>query len=116
MFAASLAAEPRDEEVMISFVRAKDGRARTIPVWFSINQGKMELLPMYGLKTKWLGDVEKSGTIRLSIRDWKKESKPRILKDSKTIDDIKRRFSLKYGEGQVKRYYPTQDVALEIEL
>jgi hypothetical protein len=116
MFAASLAAEPRDEEVMISFVKSKDGKIRTIPVWFAVYEGKMDLLPMYGSKTKWLGDVEKSGKIGLSIRDWRRESKPKILKDSKAIDDIKRRFSVKYGESQVKRYYPTQDVALEIQL
>lgn len=116
MFAASLAAEPRDEEVMISFVKSRDGKTRTIPVWFTINQGKMELLPMYGSKTKWLGDVDKSGKIGLSIRDWRKDSKPKILKDSKAIDDIKRRFSMKYGEGQVKQYYPNSDVALEIQL
>ena len=116
MSTASLAGAPRDEEVMISFVRSKDGKTKTIPVWFTVNEGKMELLPMYGSKTKWLSDVEKSGKISLSIRDWKNESKPKILKDSKAIDDIKRRFGVKYGEGQVKRYYPTQDVALEISL
>jgi hypothetical protein len=76
----------------------------------------MELLPMYGLKTKWLGDVEKSGTIGVSIKNWKMESKPKIVRDSKVIDDIKRGFSIKYGESQVKRYYPTSDVALEISL
>jgi hypothetical protein len=116
MSTASLAGRPQDEEVMISFVKSKDGETRTIPVWFTVNEGKMELLPMYGSKTKWLGDVEKSGKIGLSIRDWRKESKPKILKDSKTIDDIRRRFSMKYGEGQVKRYYPNLDVALEIQL
>ena len=77
----------------------------------------MELLPMYGLKTKWLVDVEKDGTMDLKIREWgKKASKPKILRDSKAIDDIKRRFSVKYGEGQVKQYYPTSDVALEVSL
>lgn len=116
MSGASLAGVPQEEEVMISFVNSKNGKTKTIPVWFTVYGGKMELLPMYGSKTKWLGDVEKSGTIDVRIKDWKKESKPKILKDSKMIDDIKRRFGVKYGEGQVRRYYPTQDVALEISL
>ncbi|MDA4125764.1 MAG: hypothetical protein OK452_00970 [Thaumarchaeota archaeon] len=107
---------PQEEEALISFVRSKDGKTKTIPVWFTVNGGKLELLPMYGLKTKWFADVEKAGKIDLRIKEWKKASKPKILRDSKAIDDIKRRFSVKYGERQVKQYYPTSDVALEISL
>ena len=107
---------PQEEEVLISYVRSKDGKAKTIPVWFTVNGSKIELLPMYGLKTKWFGDVEKAGKIDLNIKDWKKSSKPEILRDSQAVDGIKRRFSVKYGEGQVKRYYPTSDVALEISV
>jgi hypothetical protein len=72
---------------------------------------------MYGLKTKWYAEVEKGGTIDLKMKEWrKKASKPNILRDSNAISDIKRRFSVKYGVGQVKQYYPTSDVALEISL
>ncbi|HLQ06254.1 MAG TPA: hypothetical protein VK126_00695 [Nitrososphaerales archaeon] len=117
MSGASQTGVPQEEEVQISYLRSKDGKTKTIPVWFTVNEGKLELMPMYGLKTKWFADVEKGGTIDLKIREWRrKASKPKILRDSKVIDDIKRRFSVKYGEGHVKRYYPSQDVALEIPL
>jgi hypothetical protein len=109
-------AVPEEEEVLISFVRSKDGKTKTIPVWFTVNGGKLELLPMYGLKTKWFAAIEKAGKIDLRVKEWKKTSKPKILRDSKAIDDIKRRFSVKYGARQVKQYYPTSDVALEISL
>ena len=107
---------PLEEEVLISYVRSKDGKTKSIPIWFTVNGGKIELLPMYGLKTKWFADVEKAGTIDLKIKEWKRASKPKILRDSKAIDDIKRRFGVKYGESQVKRYYATSEVALEIPL
>lgn len=107
---------PQEDEVLISFTRSRDRKTRTIPVWFTVNGGKMELLPMYGLKTKWFVDVEKSGAVELKVKDWKKASRPRILRDSKAVGEIKRRFSAKYGGGRVKRYYPTSDVALEISL
>jgi hypothetical protein len=113
---ASLDGVPEEEEVLISFVRSKDGKTKTLPVWFTVNGGKFELLPMYGLKTKWFADVEKAGKIGLRVKEWNKSSEPKILRDSKVIDDIKRRFSMKYGEGQVKKYYPTSDIALEISL
>jgi len=114
---ASYTGVPQEEEVLITYVRSKDGKIRTIPIWFTVNGSKMELLPMYGLKTKWFVDVEKGAPLDLKIKEWrKKASRPKILLDSKAVDDIKRRFSVKYGEGQVKRYYPTSDVALEISL
>jgi hypothetical protein len=32
-------------EVQISFVRSKSGKARTIPVWFTVEGGRVQLLP-----------------------------------------------------------------------
>lgn len=104
------------EEVEITFVKTKDGKKRTIPVWFTVNGGKMELLPMYGLRTRWYVDVQKSGEISLKIEDWEKDAKPDLVRDSKAVDGIKGRFASKYGEGRVKKYYPTSEVAFEIGL
>lgn len=106
----------REEEVQITFVRSKDGKKLSIPVWFTVNQGKVELLPMYGLRTKWLQEVEKSGKLSLQVGDWKKDAAPKIVKEPGVIEGVKFRFSRKYGESRVRRYYPDQDVALEIEL
>jgi hypothetical protein len=108
---------PKDEsEVQITYIRSKNGRRRKLPVWFTLNQGRMELLPMHGEKTKWFVDVEKSGKIELEVSGWKKEAKPKTVRDSGRVDEIKGRFSAKYGAGDVRRYYPTSEVALEIPL
>ena len=107
----------REEEAQIKFVRSKDGKERTTPVWFTVNEGKVELLPMYGLKTKWFIDVEKSGNIELKVKDWKKEVRAIVVRDSAVVNRIKRRFGDKYGENEVKKYYPgTAEVALELAL
>jgi hypothetical protein len=111
--AGSSRSEFGEEEVQISFVRS-DGKERSVPVWFTVEGGSMELLPMYGLKTKWFVDVEKSGSIGLSIKGWKKEAKPRVVRAQKAVEEIKGRFGVKYGAANVKRYYPTSEVALEI--
>jgi hypothetical protein len=110
---------PDEEEVQITFVRSKNGKRRTIPVWFTLNQGKMELMPMYGLKTNWFGDVEKSGSIELKVKDWTRRAKPKIVRDTAAVDQVRRRFSGKYGEGDMNKYYkvPLEErVALEIVL
>ena len=105
-----------ESEVRITYRRAKTGKDKTIPIWFTVNGGKMELLPMYGLKTKWLADVQKSGELKLNIEGWSKSAKPTVVKKNSVIEGIKGRFGAKYGASDVRRYYPDQDVALEIVL
>ncbi|MGD0477080.1 MAG: hypothetical protein ABSB29_02805 [Nitrososphaerales archaeon] len=36
--------------------------------------------------------------------------------DVVAVDEMKQHFSLKYGPGEVRKYYPTSEVALEISL
>ncbi len=111
-FAEALAVE---NEIKISFAR-KDGKRRTIPIWFTIEGGKLQLLPMYGTKTKWFADVERKGSVFVRSGELERSFKPRAIRDQKAIDGIKRNFAGKYGESDVRRYYLTQDVALEIDL
>jgi hypothetical protein len=112
-FAAALSDQ---EEVRLTFVRSKNGKMRTIPVWFTVEEGRLQLLPMYGLKTKWFQDVEKSGKVELSVKDQKLSVAPRIVRDGARVDHIRGVFAEKYGIGDVKRYYPTSEVAFEIPL
>jgi hypothetical protein len=38
------------------------------------------------------------------------------ITDRNSVDDIVRKFKSKYGEGDVKKYYPKTDVAVEVSL
>jgi hypothetical protein len=106
----------RENEVQISFVRSRNGKTRTIPVWFALEEGRVHLLPMYGLRTKWYQDVEKSGKVELSAKGKKLGAAPQIVRDEARIEHIKSLFARKYGAQDVKRYYPTSEVALEVPL
>jgi uncharacterized protein DUF2255 len=110
---ADIAAEG---EVQITYLWSKTGNRRTIPIWFTLSEGKMELLPMHGLRTKWFADVQKSGSLAVEVKGWRKETNPEVVRDLGAIEGIKQRFAAKYGEGDVRRYYPNQDVALLIPL
>jgi hypothetical protein len=112
-FADTLSGE---REVNISFVRSKNGRVRTIPIWFAVEGGTVQLLPMYGLRTKWLQDVEKSGKAELSVKSQKLSASPKVIHDQARVEHIKGNFAKKYGIGDVKSYYPGIDVAVEVEL
>ncbi|MBI3840400.1 MAG: DUF2255 family protein [Thaumarchaeota archaeon] len=112
-FAEALSGE---QEVQITVVRRKDGRRRTLPVWFTLQDGVLELLPMYGLKTMWFRDLEESGTMEIKAGNQTRVVSPQVLKDTKTVDRVKGRFSLKYGDGEVRKYYPASEVVLKISL
>jgi hypothetical protein len=104
-----------EEEVRVTFAR-KAGGKRTIPIWFTVKGRTLELLPMYGLKTKWFADVEAAGSLELKVREQVKVASPKIIRDPEVVEEIKERFGVKYGEDNVRKYYPTSDVAFEISL
>ena len=112
-FAEALSGEG---EVQITVVRARDGSKRTLPVWFSVHGSKLELLPMHGLKTRWFMDLERNGEVEVKAKDKSQIATPVIILEPVAVDEIKRRFSVKYGPGEVRKYYPTSEVALEISL
>lgn len=112
-FSAVLSGE---SEVTITFVTSKSGKMRTIPIWFAVEGGTLQLLPMYGLKTKWYQDIEKSGRVELAVKNQKLSAAPKIIRDEARVESIKATFGKKYGVGDVKRYYPTSEVAFEIPL
>ena len=104
-----------EEEVTIAFVK-KDGNKRAIPIWFTLNGNVLELLPMHGLKTKWFQDVQSSGDFAVKVKQESMTVSPRMVREPKKVDEIKKRFGVKYGNGDVERYYPTSEIALEVSL
>lgn len=112
-FANALSGE---DEIQITITRLKDGKDHTLPIWFAVQAGRLELLPMYGLKALWFRDLEKSGSMSIKVKDESMKATPRIIRDEKTVEEVKERFGAKYGRSDVKKYYPTSEVALEISL
>lgn len=104
-----------EQEVQIEFVK-KEGRRRKIPVWFTLEGRTLELLPMYGLKTKWFQDVERAGKVEVVSKGASVSRSPTIVREKAAVDAIKKRFAAKYGADDVRKYYPTSQVALRIQL
>ena len=112
-FADALAGE---DEVQITVVKSGDGKRRTLPIWFVVEGTTLQLLPMYGLKTHWFRDLERIGSMEVRAKDERRRVAPRIVRDPAVVDEVKKRFSRKYGAADVRRYYPTAEIALEISL
>lgn len=53
--------------------------------------------------------------IKKPYNTWREiPTKGKPISDSNTVDDILDKFRSKYGEADVKKYYPKADVAVEV--
>ncbi|MDQ3966810.1 MAG: DUF2255 family protein [Thermoproteota archaeon] len=108
----------RVSEIRLSVKGRKSGRDIPRPVWFVHEGNTLYLLPVQGSDTNWYKNLLVDPTLKISANGGGEEiplrGKP--ITDSSGVDDIVRKFKSKYGEGNVKKYYPKVDVAVEVPL
>lgn len=74
------------------------------------------LLPVQGPDTNWYKNLLVYPTLMISINGAEISESGKLITDGNSVDDIVGKFRSKYGEGDVKRYYPKTDVAIEVPL
>ena len=109
----------RVSEIGLSVKGRKSGRDIPRPVWFVHEGNTLYLLPVQGSDTNWYKNLLVDSTLKISVNGEEEEEIPfrgKPITDSNKVDDIVRKFKSKYGEGNVKKYYPKVDVAVEVSL
>jgi hypothetical protein len=106
----------RAHEITLSVKGRKSGRDISRPVWFVHEGNTLYLLPVQGSDTNWYKNMLVDPTLKISANDVEISERGRRITDSNSVDDIVRKFNSKYGEGDVKKYYPKTDVAVEVLL
>jgi hypothetical protein len=108
----------REYEIRLSVKGRKSSRDIPRPVWFVHAGNTVYLLPVQGSDTNWYKNLLADSTLKISVNGGEEEipvrGKP--ITDRNRVDDIVRKFKSKYGEGDVKKYYPKVDVAVEVPL
>jgi hypothetical protein len=108
----------RVSEIGLSVKGRKSGRDIPRPVWFVHEGNTLYLLPVQGSDTNWYKNLLVDSTLKISVNGGGEEvplrGKP--ITDSSRVDNVVRKFKSKYGEGDVKKYYPKVDVAVEVPL
>jgi hypothetical protein len=74
------------------------------------------LLPVQGSDTNWYKNFQEDKTLKISVSGEEIPTKGKPISDSNRVDDILNKFRSKYGEADVKKYYPKVDVAVEVPL
>ena len=107
----------RVSEIRLSVKGRKSGRDFPRPVWFVHEGNTLYLLPVQGSDTNWYKNLLVDSTLKISVNGGEEiPVRAKSVTDSNRVDDIVRKFNSKYGEGDVKKYYPKVDVAVEVPL
>ena len=108
----------RVSEIRLTVKGRKSGRDIPRPVWFVHEGNTLYLLPVQGSDTNWYKNLLVEPTLKISANGGGEEipvrGKP--ITDSNSVDDIVKKFKSKYGEGDVKKYYPKVDIAVQVPL
>jgi hypothetical protein len=107
----------RASEITLSVKGRRSGRDIPRPVWFVHEGNTLYLLPVQGTDTHWYKNFLADQTLKISVNGGTETSvRGKQITDSNRVGDIVSKFKSKYGEGDVKKYYPKTDVAVEVPL
>jgi hypothetical protein len=103
-------------EITLSVKGGKSSRNISRLVWFVHEGNTLYLLPVQGYDTNWYKNMLVDPTLKISVDGAEISERGKSITDSNSVDEIVKKFRSKYGEGDVKRYYPKTDVAFEVAL
>ncbi len=108
----------RADEITLSVKGRKSGRDIPRPVWFVHEGNTLYLLPVQGSDTNWYRNMLADPALKISANGGEEEipTRGKPITERSRVDDVVRKFKSKYGEGNVKKYYPKTDVAVEVSL
>jgi hypothetical protein len=108
----------RASEIKLSVKGRRSGRDLPRPVWFVHEDNTLYLLPVQGSDTNWYKNMLADLTLKISVsgREEEMPARGKPITDSNRVNDIVSKFKSKYGEGDVKKYYPKVDAAVEVSL
>lgn len=111
----------RASEITLSVKGRKSGRDISRPVWFVHEGSTLYLLPVQGSDTNWYKNFLADPTLKISVSNNRSggeelSARGQPITASSKVNDVVSKFKSKYGEGDVKKYYPKTDVAVEIPL
>ena len=104
------------KQISITVIGRRTGRAIKIRVWFVMEENTLWLLPVNGSQTRWYRNLKANRAITIEAGSERRELRARLRKTKAAVRKVIRRFREKYTAAQIKRWYTTLDVAVQIPL
>jgi hypothetical protein len=99
-------------EITLSVKGRKSGRDIPRPVWF-VHEGNTLFAAKLRFGYQLVQELLANQTLKISISDEELPARGKPITDSR-VRDVMSKFSSKYGD--VRKYYPKPDVAVEVPL
>jgi hypothetical protein len=104
----------RAYEITLSVKGIKSGIDIPRPVWFVHEGNTLYLLPNHGSDTNWYKNFLANQTLKISVSGEEIPARGKPITDSSRVRDVMSKFGSRYGD--VRKYYPKPDVAVEVPL
>jgi deazaflavin-dependent oxidoreductase (nitroreductase family) len=104
------------DEITITTVGRRTGRAITHPVWFVLERGRVWLLPTRGRRNHWFRNLLANPTLTVRAGRYRRTLTARPLQNRAAARRVAGRFRARYGRDQVAQYYTGFDAAVEVRL
>ena len=102
-------------EITLSVKGRKSARDIPRPVWFVHESNTLYLLPNYGSDTNWYKNFLANPTLKISVSGSEEIlARGAAITDNGRVKDVLSKFSSKYGD--VRKYYPKPNVAVQVPL
>jgi deazaflavin-dependent oxidoreductase (nitroreductase family) len=102
----------RCREIDLSVTGRRSGRTISQPVWFVLDDDTLCLLPVRGSDTQWYKNLLKHPSIRIDAHGAGADFRGVPVTDQSQVWSVVEKFRVKYGAGDVKKYYSKLDVAV----
>ncbi|MDQ7850172.1 MAG: nitroreductase family deazaflavin-dependent oxidoreductase [Armatimonadota bacterium] len=106
----------RRDQITITTIGRRTGRAIALPVWFVLERGRVWLLPTRGRRNHWFRNLLANPTLTVRAGRYRRTFTVRPLENKTVARRVAARFRAKYGPEQVGEYYSGFDAAVEVRL
>ena len=106
----------KGEEIQLIVKGRITGKETSRPVWFVLRDNHILLLPVTGSRSQWFKNTVKNPQVKITIEGEAYTGETQPLMDKRDIQEVVDLFKKKYGEGDIKRYYPRLDAASRLSL
>jgi hypothetical protein len=101
-------------DITLSVKGRKSGKDIPRPVWFVHEGNNLYLLPNHGSDTNWYKNFLANRTLKISVSGEEIPVTGKPISESSRVRYVMGKFSSKYGD--IRKYYPKPDVAIEVSL
>jgi hypothetical protein len=103
-------------QIELTVTGRKTGNESSRPVWFTEEGERIYLLPVGGSGSNWYRNLVQTPRIELAVDEASTVAEATPITDFTAVNHVVETFRGKYGDSEVERYYPHQDVAVRVSL